>query len=230
MRLGGDSIKAIQLASRMKKRGIRLEVADILREKNIRKMARKAVRSEQSDSDCTSHPLEGEVPLSPIQQWFFGCRFTEMDYWNQSVTLRAAPRFDEDKVKETLARLVAHHDVLRMRFSHEAGTAVQRFGTGSAWSYRSADAAGPDKGAREAAAMVQDLHRSIRLENGPLLAAGHLRKENADELVLVVHHLAIDAVSWRILLEDFHDIYSDLAQERQRRCRSKRTPTGPTRR
>ncbi|SIQ36972.1 non-ribosomal peptide synthase domain TIGR01720/amino acid adenylation domain-containing protein [Paenibacillus sp. RU4T] len=212
MRLGGDSIKAIQLASRMKKRGIRLEVADILREKNIRKMARKAVRSEQSDSDCTSHPLEGEVPLSPIQQWFFGCRFTEMDYWNQSVTLRAAPRFDEDKVKETLARLVAHHDVLRMRFSHEAGTAVQRFGTGSAWSYRSADAAGPDKGAREAAAMVQDLHRSIRLENGPLLAAGHLRKENADELVLVVHHLAIDAVSWRILLEDFHDIYSDLAQ------------------
>ncbi|OKP93898.1 non-ribosomal peptide synthetase [Paenibacillus sp. P32E] len=217
IRLGGDSIKAIQISAQLKKRGIRLEVGDILRGQTVRRISRLAVRLSERTAAPAQLSLEGEVPLAPIQQWFFDQHFAEMNHWNQSLTLAGTVRFDGHKVKETLARLVRYHDALRMSYVRASGGGIKQHCNGAeqqAFAYRFVD--GTDMGVEAAGTardrMILDMHRSINLENGPLVQAGLFRSKDADEVTLVIHHLVIDAVSWRILLDDFHDIYSALRQ------------------
>ncbi|MRN54975.1 non-ribosomal peptide synthetase [Paenibacillus monticola] len=217
IRLGGDSIKAIQISAQLNKRGIRLEVGDILRGQTVRKIARLAVRLSESTVVPEQPPLEGEIPLAPIQQWFFDQHFSEMNHWNQCVTLAGTTRFAGHEVKETLTRLVRYHDALRMTYVHASDGGIKQYCKGAeqqAFAYRFVDGTlmGIDEADTARNQMILELHRSIDLENGPLVQAGLFRSKDEDELTLVIHHLVIDAVSWRILLDDFHDIYLALRQ------------------
>ncbi|XYN84486.1 phosphopantetheine-binding protein [Bacillus subtilis subsp. subtilis] len=98
--LGGDSIKGIQMASRLNQHGWKLEMKDLFQHPTIEELTQYVERAEGKQAD--QGPVEGEVILTPIQRWFFEKNFTNKHHWNQSVMLHAKKGFDPERVEKTL--------------------------------------------------------------------------------------------------------------------------------
>ena len=92
--LGGDSIKGIQMASRLNQHGYKLEMKDLFQHPTIEELVSYVERTEGKQAD--QGPLEGEADLTPIQRWFFEKNFTDKHHWNQSVMLHAKDGFDPE--------------------------------------------------------------------------------------------------------------------------------------
>jgi iturin family lipopeptide synthetase A len=219
---GGDSIKAIQIAAQMKKKGYRVDIGDIMRGQTVRRIAQLTLLK-QTEQDTEQGPMEGEVPLAPVQRWFFDQSFTDMNHWNQSITLNRPGRFDEALTRQTLERLICHHDALRMTFKQTAGGIRQRcqrkespaFGFRTGGYSETVDPETIQAGFADRERWIETAHQAINLEHGPLVQVILWRTPEEDALTLIVHHLVTDAVSWRILLDDFYDIYNALENKRE---------------
>ncbi|MGK8981049.1 non-ribosomal peptide synthase/polyketide synthase [Pseudomonas aeruginosa] len=202
--LGGDSIVSIQVVSRARQAGLQLSPRDLFQHQNIRSLALAAKAGAATEEQG---PASGEVALAPVQRWFFERAIPNRQHWNQSLLLQARQPLDGDRLGRALERLQAQHDALRLRFREERG----------AWHQAYAEQAGEPLWRRQAGseeallALCEEAQRSLDLEQGPLLRA--LLVDMADgsqRLLLVIHHLAVDGVSWRILLEDLQRLYADL--------------------
>ena len=199
--LGGDSIISIQMISRARRAGLHLQPRDVAKYSTLAALASAAAEGAPRAGRRTL----GEVPLSAIQQWFFDLAPPSVHHWNQS-RLFALPAGTEPAVVEAaLKAIVEHHDLLRARY----------FKQGGAWNQTVADDAmtplvdvlptddGPpgDDRVSEAFARAQ---AGLRLESGGLFRGLLIRASNGtpDRLLIVAHHLVVDAVSWSILAED----------------------------
>ncbi|KIO56928.1 Long-chain-fatty-acid--CoA ligase [Bacillus subtilis] len=213
--LGGDSIKGIQMASRLNQHGWKLEMKDLFQHPTIEELTQYVERAEGKQAD--QGPVEGEVILTPIQRWFFEKNFTNKHHWNQSVMLHAKKGFDPERVEKTLQALIEHHDALRMVFREENGDIVQAYQPigESEVSFEIVDLYGSDEEMlrSQIKILANKLQSSLDLQNGPLLKAEQYRTEAGDHLLIAVHHLVVDGVSWRILLEDFASGYMQAEKE-----------------
>ncbi|WP_428830276.1 amino acid adenylation domain-containing protein [Bacillus subtilis] len=213
--LGGDSIKGIQMASRLNQHGWKLEMKDLFQHPTIEALTQYVERAEGKQAD--QGPVEGEVILTPIQRWFFEKNFTNKHHWNQSVMLHAKKGFDPERVEKTLQALIEHHDALRMVFREENGDIVQAYQPigESEVSFEIVDLYGSDEEMlrSQIKILANKLQSSLDLQNGPLLKAEQYRTEAGDHLLIAVHHLVVDGVSWRILLEDFASGYMQAEKE-----------------
>ncbi|WP_306373041.1 surfactin non-ribosomal peptide synthetase SrfAA [Bacillus subtilis] len=213
--LGGDSIKGIQMASRLNQHGWKLEMKDLFQHPTIEELTQYVERAEGKQAD--QGPVEGEVILTPIQRWFFEKNFTNKHHWNQSVMLHAKKGFDPERVEKTLQALIEHHDALRMVFREENGDIVQAYQPigESKVSFEIVDLYGSDEEMlrSQIKILANKLQSSPDLQNGPLLKAEQYRTEAGDHLLIAVHHLVVDGVSWRILLEDFASGYMQAEKE-----------------
>ncbi|KDE26234.1 condensation domain-containing protein, partial [Bacillus altitudinis] len=154
--------------------------------------------------------VEGEVILTPIQRWFFERNFSSQHHWNQSVMLHAANGLDEALVKQVLEQMMTHHDALRLVYPIEEGRIIQR--------HRGVDEndvavdvievqGERSQQIEHVEKLANEVQASISLTEGPLVKPAIFRTDHGDHLLLVVHHLVIDGVSWRIFLEDFMALY-----------------------
>ncbi|MGA6166030.1 amino acid adenylation domain-containing protein [Amycolatopsis magusensis] len=202
--LGGDSILSIQMVSRAAQAGIHLTPAQVFREQTVARLVEVAgagpvVVAEQG-------PVVGPVELGPVQRWFFGLELENQDHWNQGVVLDSRIELDTELVGQALGRVLAHHDVLRSRFAREGVEWVQEQLEADEVPVELVDGSGRDPDVVMAEA-VKTAHSGLDLENGPLLRAVVVDLDDAQRLVLACHHLVIDAVSWRFLVEDFERAY-----------------------
>ncbi|AKA23541.1 non-ribosomal peptide synthase/polyketide synthase [Pseudomonas chlororaphis] len=209
--LGGDSIISIQVVSRARQAGIRFTPKDLFQHQTVHSLAAVA-RQGDAGPAIDQAPLSGELLLLPIQQAFFEDEIAERHHWNQSVVLRSHERLDPGLLTQALQALIVQHDALRSQFvAHGAGWQA---------SYRPAERHQAEQvlwqsalqGVEELAALGEEAQRSLDLAAGPLLRA--VLAELADgsqRLLLVIHHLVVDGVSWRILLEDLQSAYRQLA-------------------
>ncbi|TWO94597.1 non-ribosomal peptide synthetase, partial [Bacillus velezensis] len=213
--LGGDSIKGIQMASRLNQHGYKLEMKDLFQHPTIEELVSYVERTEGKQAD--QGPVEGEADLTPIQRWFFEKNFTDKHHWNQSVMLHAKDGFDPDLVEKTLQALIEHHDALRMVYREEREGIIQTYlpVTECRASFEIVDLYGTDEDMLKSQIqrLADHLQGSFDLENGPLLKAEQYRTEQGDHLLIAVHHLVVDGVSWRILLEDFASGYKQAQQQ-----------------
>ncbi len=212
--LGGDSVLSIQLIARASKAGIQLSSKLIFERQTIAELAAVAgtniSRAEQG-------LVTGALPLTPIQHWFFGQNQPDPHHWNQSVLLEVMQPLDPSLLEQTFQQLAMHHDALRLRFTRSESGWQQISGADDLvvkLTRRDLSALSEidQKLAVEAAAA--ELQASLNLTTGPLVQVGLFdRGMNRPHLLLIViHHLAVDAASWRILLEDFQTAYHQLAQ------------------
>ncbi|MED1770246.1 condensation domain-containing protein, partial [Bacillus subtilis] len=138
-------------------------------------------------------------------------------HWNQSVMLHAKKGFDPERVEKTLQALIEHHDALRMVYREENGDIVQVYKPigESKVSFEIVDLYGSDEEMlrSQIKLLANKLQSSLDLRNGPLLKAEQYRTEAGDHLLIAVHHLVVDGVSWRILLEDFASGYMQAEKE-----------------
>ncbi|MDQ3280053.1 MAG: amino acid adenylation domain-containing protein [Acidobacteriota bacterium] len=186
--VGGDSIRAIQIVSRLAARQWKLDVATLFRYPTIAELAPQLVPLARQIEQT---PATGEVPLTPIQSWFFEQSLAAPHHYNQSVVLRA-PHIDENALRIALRALLAQHDALRTRFRESQFIEAH------------------DEPSLELFASLEEaarLQESLDLARGPLMRAGLVRATDGDRLVMVIHHLVVDGVSWRILLADLQTAY-----------------------
>ncbi|MER6051817.1 amino acid adenylation domain-containing protein [Streptomyces sp. NPDC001793] len=213
--LGGDSIIAIQMVSRAKQAGISLSARDLFRHQTLAGLA--AVAKEAAGPTAEQGLVLGEAGLAPIQHWFFEQRLADAHHYNQAVLVDVtAGALDLDVLARARDAVVRHHDALRNRFTDgpdgrrqltgppdEDSAPVERLGL-----------AGLEPAARSAAvAAGQDrAQRSLGLTDGPLLRMVYLDHggQRADQLYTVIHHTAVDGVSWRVLMEDLQRAYEAL--------------------
>jgi amino acid adenylation domain-containing protein/non-ribosomal peptide synthase protein (TIGR01720 family) len=213
--LGGDSILAIQVVSRARRAELMLQVRQLFQHPTIAALAKVAVAATGPRSE--QRRVTGAVPLTPIQQWFFEQQRPEPHHFNQAVLLTAREPLDVTLLEEALAHLVGHHDALRLCFPPGDGgvTQVHTDIVGRvpvAVVDLSAVPAVAQAAAMEAAA--SEAQASLRLDAAPLLRVVlfTLGSGRESRLLIVIHHLVIDGVSWRILLEDLEAAYRQRLQ------------------
>ncbi|MCG8927148.1 non-ribosomal peptide synthase/polyketide synthase, partial [Lentzea sp. CC55] len=196
--LGGDSILSLQIVARARAAGLNVDVADVLSHQTVAGLAA-VVRDTPAVTLAEQGVVTGPVPLTPIQRWFTAQDVGDPDHWNWSGVFELAPGTDPGRLAEALDTLVAHHDALRLRFSpegqHNAGV-------------EAADLLRVVEGDSDVVAEMTVAQKSLRLADGPLLAAVFFdRGDEPAWLGLVVHHLVMDGVSWNVLLEDLGTAY-----------------------
>ncbi|HVR95615.1 MAG TPA: amino acid adenylation domain-containing protein, partial [Thermoanaerobaculia bacterium] len=203
--LGGDSILSIQVVSRAARAGLRLTPRQIFEHPTVAALAAVATAAVQAAEEESE---TGEAPLTPIQRWFFEQDLPRPGHFNQALMLEADGRLDPVLCDRALGLLLSRHDALRLRYTHGPEGWRQAHGPESgtpfSWIDLSALPVETRRPARaEAAAALQ---ASLDLTAGPLMRATLMTGE-PDRLLLIAHHLVIDGVSWRVLLEDLETAY-----------------------
>ncbi|MCU0288434.1 MAG: amino acid adenylation domain-containing protein, partial [Acidobacteria bacterium] len=208
--LGGDSIKGVQIVSRLQKYNLKMEVANLFLHSTIKEVAASIKKITRLVSQET---VTGLVELTPIQQWFFENNFNNPHHFNQAVMIYSETGFAESIVRYVFQEIVEHHDALRMVFAkknlqvfpHNRGLDTLE---GKLFNLKVFDFQNEPDAAKKIENEAGHLQASIDLENGPLVHLGLFKTDKGDHLLIIVHHLVIDGVSWRILLEDFAAGYS----------------------
>ncbi|GAB4192302.1 MAG: hypothetical protein OHK0022_06380 [Roseiflexaceae bacterium] len=214
--LGGDSILSIQIVARARRAGIQLAPRDLFQHPTIAQLA--AVAGQARSIEAEQGLVEGSVPLTPIQHWFFEQNLAEPHYWNQSLFLETLRPLEPEPLEQALQALLQQHDALRLRFvATPSGGVEQRHAAPDQRPLlRQADLSGVAEEERAAAiqAVAVEAQASLNLADGPLLRAVlfDLGPGLPGRLLLIAHHLVVDGVSWRILLEDLLSAYEQLAQ------------------
>lgn len=205
--LGGDSIKSIQVVSRLKQKGYNLRVEQILRTPVLEDLAKLMNENIRAVDQST---VSGNVLLNPIQHSFFDNPFIKTNHhYNQSILLRSIEKIDTEALDRSISKLVAHHDALRLIYKREENTWIQTNQdlSGNTYSIDFYDLSEADDEFEMMSQIGEELQSSFNLEEGPLFKVGHFRLSDGDRLALIAHHLVIDGVSWRILLEDLSTLY-----------------------
>ena len=210
--LGGDSILSIQVIARARQAGLRLTPKQFFERQTVSGLAELAgsgggVEAEQGE-------LSGPLPLTPIQREFFQRRLARPEHYNQSVLLEVEAGADSLLLKRAVEALVSQHDALRMSYRREGGQWVQSYWAGVADGvYLRVDLSGVGSGER-IKAMADDAasrQASLSLGDGRLmLAVEYDLGDVGRRLLVVAHHLCVDGVSWRVLLDDLQEGYEQL--------------------
>jgi amino acid adenylation domain-containing protein/non-ribosomal peptide synthase protein (TIGR01720 family) len=224
--LGGDSILSIQIISLARSEGLKLTPKLLFSHQTIAELADVAGVAEQAQ--CREEVVAGEVPLTPIQHWFFEQDLRESHYYNQAFLFEVNERLDPSLLEFALRKVSRQHDALRLRYTR----------TGEGWrqSYSADDEPAPlsrgdlsplseaeqRRAIESAAASIQ---ASLNIQNGPLWRVAYfdLGASRPDRLLIVVHHLAVDGISWRPLLEDLESAYQQLKNGNQQPLPAKTT-------
>ncbi|NEU24859.1 amino acid adenylation domain-containing protein, partial [Paenibacillus polymyxa] len=214
--LGGDSIKAIQIVSRAFQAGYKLDMKDLFRYPIV---ATLAPHMHEASRRVDQGEVSGKTALLPIQHGFFAQEQVDAHHFNQAVMLHREQGFDESALRQALGKLTAHHDALRMVFSKtEQGYEAWNRGVqeGELYHLDVVDFTNlTDEAALSAAieAKASEIHSSIQLHEGPLLKASLFHCADGDHLLMAIHHLVVDGVSWRILFEDLATVYEQATHE-----------------
>ncbi|MFF5521419.1 amino acid adenylation domain-containing protein [Streptomyces coeruleorubidus] len=221
--LGGDSILSIQVVSRARAAGLRLKSKDILVKQTIARIAPDVTETSGSAPAATVWQ-GGPAPLGPIQQSLLGDG-DEVPRYSMSLLVELAPGTEQDLLPRAVSALLEQHPALRTRFRREDGRWLQEVARETAQVYTHRDLSGLPAGEQEAGAgayetALRETAAAARAEvdplHGPLLRAVLLTRgpDEAPQLLLTAHHLVVDGVSWRILLDDLTTAYEQLAAGR----------------
>jgi len=210
--LGGDSILSIQVVTRARQAGIHLKARDLFQTRTLAELAQAAAAA-TGGVLAEQGMVQGDVPLTPIQRWFFAQAWPNPHHWNQAVLLALPEALDPSALRAAVQAILVQHDMLRARFIRsDAG-----------WRQTIMPPDGDPPVVQRDLTLVEDAdltatitaecraaQASLHLERGPLVRAVQfdLGAGRGARLLLVVHHLVIDAVSWGPLLEDLHTAYA----------------------
>lgn len=215
-RIGGDSILSIQVSGRIRQAGFPCQVKDVFEHKTIARLADYLNRNNASKLiESEQGILNGDLQFLPIQQWFLekveSGALPYPNYWNHSFIIKVN-ELDTDKLTGVIEKLVAYHDVLRIRYVKEGDTnSIQ-------WKqvYQESIPIPELKKLNISSCSETEVHKILsdwqsgfNLEQGPLFQIGYLHgyRDGTARIYLAIHHMLVDGVSWRILSEDIKTVY-----------------------
>ncbi|BBZ44467.1 hypothetical protein MPRM_17480 [Mycobacterium parmense] len=194
--LGGDSILSMQVVARARAAGVVCRPRDIFVEQTVSGLARVAGVVDGAD-DAIDEGV-GPVPATPIIWWLHSVD-GPVEQFNQTMVLQAPAGVSEADAVLVVQALIDRHAMLRLRVDDD--------GAGG-WSLEASEVGSVD--ARACLLAVEELSDDAvvrarsRLNPAAGIVLSALWAESTGQLALIVHHLAVDGVSWRILLEDMN--------------------------
>ena len=212
--LGGDSILGIQIIARANQAGMNLEPRQIFRYQTIAELA--AVANDGLRPEAEQETITGDVILSPVQARFFELGLPDPHHYNQARLLKLRQPVAQDFMRSAVAELLLHHDALRLRF----------FRAGENWKQVNSE---PEPTvpferidiSQSAETEIKEilrshaerLHANLNLQDGPTIRVALFDggSSTSGYLLLVIHHLAVDTISWSVLLEDLETAYQQLS-------------------
>ena len=206
--LGGDSILSIQVVSRARQAGIHFSPRDLFQHQTVQSLAAVATRSERVIAE--QGLLTGPSGLTPIQHWFFDTDIPARQHWNQALVLKPLQLLDAHRLEQALLAVLEHHDALRLSFTpRDAQWHAEHLGVPEGGVLLQAQV----RDMQACTALFTDTQRSLDLAQGPLLRALLVDgPQGQQRLLIAIHHLVVDGVSWRVLLEDLQNVYRQLSE------------------
>jgi non-ribosomal peptide synthase protein (TIGR01720 family) len=216
--LGGDSILSIQIVARARQAGLQFTVREVFEHQTVAGLARHVTAADAGAAHAGQGPVSGEVPLTPIQRRFFAQGFADPHHFNQALLLEPQEPLSPAALERAMAAIVEHHDALRMRFAGDAagGWRQENAPAEPVAPFHRVDLSSLpaprwSETFEQAAAALQ---AGFDLSAGPLTRLCLFDSGGTGEgtaltarLLWAAHHLVVDGVSWRVLLEDFEDAY-----------------------
>ncbi len=214
--LGGDSIVSIRVVAALRERGWRVDPKLIFRHQTIRALA--AVAEPIGAASEAIEETMGRLALTPLQRLFFAHQPPTPSHFNQSLLLVLDPTVAPDALRAALRELQRVHPALRSRFRRDAdGGWYQEIVAELDVALDEHDLGGDPPATRvtRLERLCDAVQRGLDLASGPLFRAVLFRLgANETRLLLVAHHLVVDAVSWRILLDELAAAYAQALRGR----------------
>ncbi len=213
---GGDSILSIQMVAKANNAGIKLTPKQLFQHQTIAELA--TVTEIAPTTQVEQGMATGIVPLTPIQHWLFEQNLHKWDHYNQAVLLEVAADLEVDYLRQAIEELVVHHDVLHSCFANSSSNTaweqniIPTFDNRDILTVVDLNGLLPNQQTEQIESLASQLQASLDLANGILLkvALFQLGDGGRNRLLFIIHHLVVDGVSWRILLEDLVTVYQQL--------------------
>lgn len=211
--LGGDSILCIQVIARAREEGIQLTARQMFERQTIAELSEVA-GTVNAELRAAEGAVTGDAPLTPIQAAFFAWKLAHPQHFNHAVLLQLTSGVDTHLLEQAVNALLAHHDVLRTRFESVEGEWRQSYEEVIQPVYERHDLSQLEE--NEQLAVLEQHAESVQGSldlYGPQLVKAveyELGGKRGRRLLLAIHHLLVDGVSWRILLEDMEHGYEQL--------------------
>ncbi|MEP0264415.1 condensation domain-containing protein, partial [Dokdonia sp.] len=206
--LGGDSIIVIQVVSRAKKKGYQIKVQDLFDYQTIEELSGAIERNSKELNTAEQGLLEGEVPLSPIQQWFFDREEETLSHFNQAGLLGINKKVDTEHLETIINLISKRHDSLRFKYTREIVQQKeewkQSYGEFTNLYRIEKIEEGSDVG-EAITAICTKYQKALDIEKGDLARFVLIEtpdSETHNRFFMVSHHLAVDGVSWRFIIDD----------------------------
>lgn len=208
--LGGDSIRVMRITARLREQGLELKVRDLFQYPTIAALAPHVKRPDARTAEQSV--VVGSVPLTPALAAFVSWTVPlHRPSFGQSIALELPKGCDPEALEIIFAKIVAHHDALRLTLREEVPELFNKDAEMrvpiALFDYRVAFPPPP-----KLDDVLSRLYSSFDLENGPLVKLAVVRRIESDTLLFVAHQLIIDDDSWRILIEDFETLYGKYVQ------------------
>jgi non-ribosomal peptide synthase protein (TIGR01720 family) len=174
--------------------------------------------------------VTGSVPLTPIQHHFFSQELKNPHQWNQALMLDIRSEEDSDtkkreeavrsQLEQALQHILIHHDVLSMRFEKDNSNWTQSNADIDEYiPFEWVDMSAYEKGERitRMEEISADYQSTLNISGGPLIRVIYFDfgPSAYSRLLFIIHHLAVDGISWRIILEDFQTVFLQLNNNMQ---------------
>ncbi|MGL4346223.1 MAG: amino acid adenylation domain-containing protein [Cellulosilyticaceae bacterium] len=212
--LGGDSIKAIQIVSRLANKGIAIESKDLLSKDVIEQIVIEA--TDITGNHYEQGLLEGVIEETPIMKWFMGRQFNSPGYYCQTITLEMDPQINRGLLEQTFSKLMMHFDTLRMNYN---GTNFYYNNNLLEKPFEIAEydlSHQEDKQAREQICRISiALKETMGFVDEIPLKASLMRLKSQTILVITAHHLVMDGITWRLLVQELEAVYAALSRQEE---------------
>ncbi|MBS1518087.1 MAG: amino acid adenylation domain-containing protein [Bacteroidetes bacterium] len=216
--LGGDSIMTIQIISRANREGIRILPKQIFQFQTIAELA--AVVERKTAEAVYQGAVTGEVMLTPVQKRFFEHNIQNQSLFNHSILLSVPSAVNPDNLKRSFRELLRHHDALRLRFEI-SGKDVKLYNNdfedSDVLNIEDLSSYDSEEQIKKIEELSNKYNREINIAKGNLVRAVLFmtEKDSDDKLLIIIHHLCVDGISWRILLEDLFSLYGNFDKDEE---------------
>ena len=199
--LGGDSIISIQMVSRAKKVGLFFDIKQIFYTPTIAELVKNSQKKNTQDIS-KRYEASGKLKLLPIQQWFFK-NFKNYNHFNQAFWFSHKKNLDTERIKKIVQEVRSHHEAFKLRYICESDRWIGNYNERKTnMLFEVIDKCLTDN---ELNSIVTNKQKSLDIKNGPIDSLLWVKDRG---LLWIMHHLIVDGVSWRILLQDINNLYN----------------------
>lgn len=204
--VGGDSILALRIVARAAQQNLQIRPATMFTHQTIAALAPHVKRGVVATAEQGT--VTGTAPPTPVQRWFAAQEFSAPSHWNQAVVLEAPSDINIQRIEAIATILQEHHDALRLRLTRDGEL---EFAPAVQLAILSMDC--PDLEIKAALELhAESAHTALNLEAGPVWSMLLLHcRGGRNYLLISIHHMVVDVVSWNIIVEDLRAIDAALS-------------------